>query len=438
MFGVVASPELQPLDRAIDDLQALDTGALHPHDIADLLVELRRETARLAAVEHALVEAVDRARPWAEANFLTTATWLATSDNTPLPTARRTVRTARRLGSMPVVRAALAAGDISAAHADRLATLNAPDVADAFAEAEEFLVGQARSMRWPDFVRATEYWLRHAREDADPDPDARDRAHRHIHLSSGLRGTGILTGELTPAARTIIGTELERREQALFDLDWADARARLGDAATLADMARTPAQRRHDALVEMAQRSATAPADSKRPQPLISVLVGYDRFKDICELMDGTVISPVTAGALLDHAVIERIVFDGPSRVLDLGRARSFTGAARRAVEVRDRHCTGPGCHTPGHRCHIDHITRHRDGGTTHPANGQAVCPPHNQAREKPPPPTTRHHARPRTPHQTDTWLQTRRAQIRDQLLHDPHWGTGGERPGPPFDADSG
>ena len=265
VFGVVASPELQPLDRAIDDLQALDTGALHPHDIADLLVELRRETARLAAVEHALVEAVDRARPWAEANFLTTATWLAASDNTPLPAARRTVRTARRLGAMPVVRAALAAGDISAAHADRLAALNAPDVADAFAEAEEFLVGQARTMRWTDFMRATEYWLRHARQDIDPDPDARDRAHRQVHLSSGLRGTGILTGELTPAARTIIGTELERREQALFDLDWADARARLGDAATLADMARTPAQRRHDALVEMAQRSATAPADGQRP-----------------------------------------------------------------------------------------------------------------------------------------------------------------------------
>jgi hypothetical protein len=71
-------------------------------------------------------------------------------------------------------------------------------------------------------------------------------------------------------------------------------------------------------VVEMAKRSATAPADGKRPRPLVSVVVGYDRFKQICELMDGTVISSVTAGALLDEGVIERVVFDGPSRVLEV------------------------------------------------------------------------------------------------------------------------
>ena len=57
----------------------------------------------------------------------------------------------------------MAAGDITDAHAHRLATLNAPDVAALFAEAEAFLVGQARSLRWDDFITATEYWLRLAR-----------------------------------------------------------------------------------------------------------------------------------------------------------------------------------------------------------------------------------------------------------------------------------
>jgi hypothetical protein len=323
---------------------------------------------------------------------------------------------------MPATRAALAAGDISEAHAHRLATLNAPDVAAPFVEAEGFLVGQARSMRWDDFMTATEYWLRCAREDTEPDPDTRDRDHRKVHLSRGLRGTGVLSGELTPVARTIVGTELERREQELFDADWAEARARLGDAATVADLGRTPAQRRHDALVEMAVRSATAPKDGKRPRPLVSVLVGYDRFKDVCELMDGTVVSPVTAGALLDEGVIERIVLDGPSRVLDLGRARSFTGAARRAVEVRDRRCTERGCDTPAGRCQVDHIWRYADGGPTRADNGRLLCDPHNQARERPPPvPGPR--ARRRSPEQIGAWLEMRRAQIRDQVLHDPAWG---------------
>jgi hypothetical protein len=216
-----------------------------------------------------------------------------------------------------------------------------------------------------------------------------------------------------------VGTELERREQEPFAADWAEARARLGDAATVADVARTPAQRRHDALVEMAVRSATAPEDGKRPRPLVSVPVGYDRFADVCELVDGTVVSPVTAGSLLDAGVIERIVLDGPSRVLDLGRGRSFTGATRRAVEVRDRHRTARGCDAPAGRCEVDHIWRYADGGPTTPDNGRLLCDPHNQARERPPP-VPSHRARRRSPDQIDTWLEMRRAQIRDQVIHDP------------------
>lgn len=414
---------MQPLDRAVDGLCALDVGSLDPHDAADLLVELRRDQARLAAVAASLVGVVDRGRPWAEAGFTSTAAWLAASDNTGLADARREVRLARRLASMPHTREALAAGDISEAHAHRLATLNAPDTAGAFADAEAFLVGQARSMRWADFVKESEYWLRLAREPSDPDPDRADRDHRHVHLHAGLRGTGLLSGELTPVCKATFGTELERLEQQLFERDWAEARARLGEAATISDLARTPAQRRHDALMEMAVRSATAPADGKRPRPLLSVHLGADRFARVCELADGTVVSPATVAGLLDEAVIERIVWDGPSRVLDLGRARSFTGAARRAIEARDRHCTHEsGCEVPAHRCEADHIWRWTDGGPTHPDNGQLRCPPHHRLRERPPPRTTRTNHRQRSPEDALARLELVRARIRDRLRHDPAW----------------
>lgn len=423
MFGVVECDEMLPLDRAVAGLCALDMSSLDPHDAADLLVELRRELARLAAVAASLTGVVDRGRPWADAGFRSTAAWLASTDNTRMADARRDVRFARRLRSMPHTREALAAGDITDGHARRLATLDAPDIADAFAEAEEFLVGQARSMRWDDFVKQTEYWLRLAREESDPDPDKADRDHRNVHLHDGLRGTGLLSGELTPVCRTTFGTELERLEQQLFDADWAEARARVGEAATVADLPRTPAQRRHDALMEMAVRSATAPADGKRPRPLLSVHVGYQRFTQICELADGTVVSPVTVASMLDEAVVERIVWDGPSRVLDLGRARSFTGAARRAVEVLDRQCTHEGgCDVPAHRCDVDHIWRWADGGPTRPDNGRLRCPPHNRQRERPLPGSTRVH-RQRTPDEAVAYAEMVRARIRDRILHDPAWG---------------
>jgi hypothetical protein len=79
----------------------------------------------------------------------------------------------------------------------------------------------------------------------------------------------------------------------------------------------------HDALVEMAIRATSAAADGKRPRPLLSILVGEHSLRRVCELADGTVVAPGTVAAILSDADIERVVYDGPSRVVDLGRARS-------------------------------------------------------------------------------------------------------------------
>jgi hypothetical protein len=425
MFGDVITTEAAPFDGAVDVLSACDVEGLDGMRAADVLVELRRVRTKLAAVEARLVARVDGERPWAVDGYLGTASWLAASDNTSLDEARGDVRLARRLRSMPATTAALAAGDITLAHARRLATLNAPDTAAAFGEAEEFLVGQARSMRWADFTKACGYWLRHARHDKDPDPDKTDRDHRKVTLHDGLRGTGLLSGELTPTAKAEVRAELDRLERQLFEADWAAAKAVHGEAVTVADLARTPAQRRHDALLDMARRSATAPADGKRPKPLLTVLVGEDAFRNVLELADGTLISPATAADLLDEAVIETMLFDGPSRVLDLGHQRSFVGAARRAVEVVHRTCTGAGCHVRSDTCEIDHILPSGVGGPTVPDNGRPQCRPHHRQHHRAsttpprPPPET---------HDDDrltgaAHLELARARIRDRLLHDPAWG---------------
>jgi hypothetical protein len=211
---------MQPLDGVVDALAALDVEGLDGLRAADLLVELRRVRAKLAAVEARLVARVDTARPWAEAGYLGTAAWLAASDHTSLDEARTDVRLAPRLGSRPATARALAAGDIT---------------------------------------------LSHARRDKDPDPDKPDRDHRNVSLHDGLRGTGLLSGELTPAAKAEVRSELDRLERRLFEADWAAAKAVHGEAVTVAHLARTPAQRRHDALVEMARRSATAPRMASGP-----------------------------------------------------------------------------------------------------------------------------------------------------------------------------
>jgi hypothetical protein len=386
VFGVVVTDEMQPVDAAVDDLTALDAAGLDGRHAAEMLVELRRVTARLAAVEARLVDRVNCTRPWSEDGYRSTANWLAASDHTSLDDTRGGARLARRLRSMPATAAAFAAGDITVAHAHRLAALNGPLTAAAFADAEEFLVGQARTMRWADFTTACAYWARHAR-DEDPDPDRSDREHRHASLHDGLRGTGPHRGADPRPPRPPCATRWSGSN--------GTVRGRLGlcpGRPWRRDHDRRPGPYSPPTPPRCPRRDGHAvrhpPADGKRPRPVISVLAGYDAFAKICELADGTLLGHATVAGLLNEAAIERIVFDGPSRILDLDRARSFVGAARRAVEVADRHCQGPGCHIPAQRCDIDHTWRWADGGPTRPDSGQARCGPHNRQREHPPPRT--------------------------------------------------
>ncbi|MGH9114143.1 MAG: hypothetical protein ACRDZN_17845, partial [Acidimicrobiales bacterium] len=78
-----------------DELAALDPATVDDHQVAAMLVDLRRARARLAAVEARLVATVDARRPWADAGYRGTAAWLAASDNSRLDDAHSQVRLAR-------------------------------------------------------------------------------------------------------------------------------------------------------------------------------------------------------------------------------------------------------------------------------------------------------------------------------------------------------
>src|SRR5690606_16239940 len=189
-------------------------------------------------------------------------------------------------------------------------------------------------------------------------------------------------GYLTPLAAAAVGEALGRIEDELFATDWAEARERHGDAASAALLARTRAQRRHDALVEMAHRAMTAPADGKRPRPLITVAVGYETFAGrVCQLASGTVVAPGTVAELLgrEDTLIERVVFDGPNRIVDISSARSFRGTLRRILEIKHPRCTHPTCDAPAQRCQGDHILPWSQGGPTAQHNGQLQCGHHNR-----------------------------------------------------------
>jgi hypothetical protein len=192
---------------------------------------------------------------------------------------------------------------------------------------------------------------------------------------------------LDPISGTIVATELERLERELFEADWAAARSALGRDPTVLDLARTSGQRRADALVEMATRSRSAPADGHRPAPLFSVLVGY-------ETLHGPICSSQAARCSPRGRLFRgwtRPTSSGPCsagrRVEVSATARLFTGATRRAIELRDRGCIHPYCDTPAAACQGDHIVPYNADGPTTQENGRLLCSFHNRLRNQRPPP---------------------------------------------------
>ena len=274
-------------------------------------------------------------------------------------------------------------GDISPAHVRVLSGLSGhPRAGEHFADGEQMLVDHARRSRFDDFARVCAYW----RDAADPDgPEQRrdrDLALRRFAIHPGVDGVGHADGYLTPLAAATVGGALERIERELFDADWAAARDEHGDATTPAHLARTPAQRRHDALVEMAQRALAAPADGKRPAPVVNVMVDYPTLAGrVCELASGTVLAPGDVAELLgrDDTLIRRVVFSGTNRITDISSARTFRGTLRQVLELVHRRCGHDTCFVPAAQCEGDHVVPWSAGGPTAQDNGRLGCGFHNR-----------------------------------------------------------
>ncbi len=360
----------------IDELVAADPASLAG---GEAIVALRRQLERLSAVATRASVAFDAGRAWEADGARSAAAWISSRCRLPLPLARRQVRLGRSLREMPATEAAWLAGEISQAQVEPLAAVRTRVGAELFDPDEAALVGYARQLPHRDFMRTLAYWTQAADPDGVEDDAEAQRDSRRLHLSQSLDGKWFLDGVLDPISGEVVSRALKAIEDELFEADRA--------AANGGALARTPAQRRADALVELARRAAAMPAGGRLPEPLLTVLVGYETFAGrVCEMESGTVVTPGSLLPWLTKAYIERVVFDSPDRVKNVGvRRRLFGGATRRAVEVRDRECFSEYCDLPADQCEIDHVQPYGEGGLTVDDNGRPACRYHNRRRNQPP-----------------------------------------------------
>jgi uncharacterized protein DUF222/HNH endonuclease len=373
----------EALTKAIDELAEADPTTLADAEAIELL---HRNFTRLDAVLTKASAAFDASGNWRPSGAPSAAHYIAYRCNAAIESSKRRMRLGRALRHMPATDAAWTAGQISADHARAMAAARTGATEEAFARDEEQIVGWARSRTLGGFYRDLKWWSYRQDPDGAEDDAEVKKAKRKVHLSQSWQDLWFGDLTLDPIAGTVVSNELKRLEKIEFDIDWAEAKARLGtEYISGSDLRRTPAQRRADALVEMATRSGAMPPGARKPEPLFTVLVGWETFAGpICNLASGHFVTPGSLVEWLPKAWLERVVFSSPSRVIDVGTSRRlFEGATRKAVLTRDQQCFHEYCDTPAEECQADHIIPWAMGGPTEQANGRAACGFHNRQRHR-------------------------------------------------------
>jgi hypothetical protein len=364
------------LRSVIDELLALDDNDLVD---ADAVVDLARQLSRLDAAAARQAAAFERHGRWADAGAQNASAWITTACRMDRSRARQRVRAGRTMRMLDRVDQSFATGRITGEHVLVLARARDRSrlAARGMARDEAQLIAWAESLPFHQFKRRVDEWLLIADEDAVEREAGRLHQGRRVHLSQSYEDQWFLDGVLDPINGEIVAQTLRAITDVLFEADWAAATRLLGERPTatqLVELTRSPAQRRADALVEMATRARMAPADGRRPQPLFTVLVGEASFSRTVELGSGRSTTPGSLARWIDDALIERIVFDGPDRVLGVGMPRAFRGALRRAAQVLGRTCSSVYCDAPASVCEVDHIVPDALGGATSLANARLFC----------------------------------------------------------------
>ena len=371
MFEYDGRPPVGRLGGALDRLAGEELAGLPVAALGEDVLALGVARNRLEAEFARRLVAFDRGGGAAAAGAASTAAWLRHRARLAPGPAAAWVRTARRLADdLTASAAALAAGAVSVRHVEVIAAATADLPAEAVAGGEAILLGAARELD-PQRLRHAAVHLRNvvAPERVRADAAAAHAA-RYLTLAETFGGTVALQGQLDPeAGATVLAAVLP-----------------LASPAGPADD-RTPAQRRADALVELARRSLDGGGlpESGGERPHLNVTVDLSALLGApgtrAAELDWAAPVPVEVARRLGcDAAVARIVFAGPSDVLDVGRrSRVVSPGLRRALAARDRGCVFVGCDRAPAHCDGHHITSWLDGGPTDVDNLVLLCRVHHR-----------------------------------------------------------
>ncbi|MGB0114469.1 MAG: DUF222 domain-containing protein, partial [Ilumatobacteraceae bacterium] len=248
---------------------------------------------RLRAAQLDSVQAVVDSGRWMTHGFRSPHAWLATTTGEAPGHCRVTLHLADRIRHMPIARDRFADGVLAESALRLLVDAWSSDVADVFARDEQMLVGWALNLAHRDFKLVLDAWCQHADTDGAERTAQQRFDSRKLHLSELLDGMGRLDGLLDPEGMKLVREAI-----------------RALSIRTDVDDARTPEQRRADALVTMAKTvlSSFQPTTGiKRNKPKVVATIGYD---DLVNATGGGTVDTNTGPVVLGAEAIRRMACD--------------------------------------------------------------------------------------------------------------------------------
>lgn len=373
-------------------LPLLQSGS--PDDLAERLgrmgdAELEAATIGLQSLVRAAdavlasaVSEVDRRGLPDRVYALSTKQWLRRFCRQAPGEAGVTVSVARRLAAMPSVAKRALEGEIPQRSLRQLTKAAGKHPHD-FPLVEENLADAASRLDSRDLRRVIDHWRQQV-DHAEVVGEAADRrSQRTASIAQTVDGMWHLDAWLDPESGHAVSSAM-RVHADPGNLDPDDRRSH--------------GQRMADALTEIARRSLDRPSvgsgdgspghsSSAGEKPHITVTVSYEQIADAdgtaapLPEIDGTPVISEDVRRLACDARIVRMVLDGDSQPLDVGRAvRTVPPAIRRALDARDHGCTWNGCDLPPAWCDAHHIDHWADGGPTSLTNLRLLCRRHHVA----------------------------------------------------------
>ena len=332
---------LEQLEQAIEEAPLAADGAS--------LVAAYRLLDRLSARVRAAAGTFDRAQLWELDGATSMTAWLKGRAGRSGPEAAAIVKRARVAGLLPETQGASERGEITEAQVATIASYVGRHV-DSFAEQEAELVPLLAECDLAGTDAAMRRW-RAAADDASPVEPLEPSQALHV---SRVGGRGAVNGDLALDTLAVFEEALDR----------ADAR----------DLSKPLSQRRAEGLDTICRHFLAHSDDDvvpkRRPRAMLVVTpeeyASGDYGLDLCD------------------AEIHRLVVEGRSTIIDLGRStRTVSPRQRELLAVRDQHCRFPGCERPASWCDAHHVQPWEHGGATDLDNLVMLCRRHHRLLHK-------------------------------------------------------